>query len=406
MNPRHAIPTVLLAILLVSSGVGFAFAQSEGNLLEDIGIRSLNEDIENSKARLTDLQRRIDTYSQQIKKKETEGKSLKDSLDLLSNRIEKTNLDIEAARVDMDTVNAEIAVLDRQARDAEDRLQKQRELMTSLLQRINSLDNDMNLQVLFGSETFGEIFDRLQSLENLNTDLTEASKKAKLARDQVVATRAAKDGKRRRLEDLDAQLQTVRTRLQTESGAKEGLLAVTKSSESQYRSLLLELKEEQQRTNSEVAKLQRQLESKLDGEGESGPMIWPVDPSYRGISTLFHDPTYPFRHLFEHGGLDVPARQGSNVQAAAPGYVAWVRKGQLYGNYIMIVHADGVATLYAHLSKPLVKPDQFVNRGDIIALSGGLAGSPGAGLSTGPHLHFEVRKEGIPVNPLPYLPNY
>ncbi len=404
MKYARALPTLLGAILLVSGGAGFAFAQTEGLLSDDPGIRSLNEDIANSKARLTDLQRRIDAYSQQIKKKEQEGKTLKDSLDLLSNRMEKTNLDLEATHVDMDAVNEEIAVLDRQAADANARLERQRELMGSLLLRINALDNDMNLQVLFGSETFGEIFDRLQSLENLNADLTEASRKAKLARDQLVATRAAKDGKRKRLEELDAQLQTVKMRLQTESGAKEGLLAATKSSENQFRALLLDLKEEQQRTNGEVAKLQRQLESKLDGEDTSGPMAWPVDPSYRGLSTLFHDPTYPFRYLFEHSGLDIPQPQGSQVKAAAPGYVAWVRKGSQYGNYVMIIHADGLATLYAHLSKPLVKPDQFVNRGDVIALSGGLAGSPGAGLSTGPHLHFEIRKEGIPVNPLPYLP--
>lgn len=406
MKYMRVLPTLLGAIFLVSGGVGFTYAQTGTLPLEDVGIRSLNEDIAASKARLTDLQRRIDTYSQQIKKKEQEGKSLKDSLDLLSNRVEKTNLDLEATHVDMDAVNAEIAVLDRQAADTNARLAHQRELMSQLLLRINSLDNDMNLQVLFGSETFGEIFDRLQSLENLNTDLAEASRKAKLARDQLLATRAAKDGKRKRLEELEGQLQTMKTRLQTETGAKEGLLAATKSSENQFRTLLLDLKEEQQRTNGEVAKLQRQLESKLDGEDTSGPMAWPVDPSYRGLSTLFHDPTYPFRYLFEHMGLDIPQPQGTQVRSAAPGYVAWVRKGSQYGNYVMIIHTDGLATLYAHLSKPLVKPDQFVNRGDVIALSGGLAGSPGAGLSTGPHLHFEVRKEGIPVNPLPYLPSF
>ena len=70
-----------------------------------------------------------------------------------------------------------------------------------------------------------------------------------------------------------------------------------------------------------------------------------------------------------------------------------------YGNYVMIIHSDGIATLYAHLSRIDVVADQFLPRG-------GQVGAVGmTGLTTGPHLHFEVRKNGIPTDPLPYLPS-
>ena len=129
---------------------------------------------------------------------------------------------------------------------------------------------------------------------------------------------------------------------------------------------------------------------------------WPVDPS-RGITATFHDPTYPFKNLFQHPGVDVRASVGTTVKSAAGGYVAWNKTGRMYGNYLMVVHPGNIATVYAHLSRFIAKPDTYVERGDALGLSGGMPGQPGAGLSTGPHLHFETRVFGIPVNPRAFL---
>ena len=71
----------------------------------------------------------------------------------------------------------------------------------------------------------------------------------------------------------------------------------------------------------------------------------------------------------------------------------------------MIIHGDGLATVYGHVSAVYVTPDQYVTQGQAIGRSGGMPGGIGSGpFTTGPHLHFEVRLNGLPVDPEKYLP--
>lgn len=196
---------------------------------------------------------------------------------------------------------------------------------------------------------------------------------------------------------------------------KELLLNETFVSERQFQNWLLQSKYDEEQINSEITSLERTIRQKLEESDKSfssdgntsGSVVlsWPVEHS-RGISATFHDPDYPFRYIFEHPAIDIRAYQGTAVGAAAPGYVARVQNGGQRGySYVMIIHANGISTVYGHLSKINVQEDTYVIRGQTIGLSGGMPGTPGAGpLTTGPHLHFEVRLDGIPVNPLSYLP--
>lgn len=402
--------------LLAAGAAGFALAQDVPVAppidVQDPGaqaqIDALNQTIDQRKTVLDDLNQQIDLYKRQISQKEAEQESLQNEMDLLSARIAQTNLDIQAAQAETDQVNAQVKILDAQIADVADQLERQRGLITVLLQKIDATDHQLTLQNLLTSDSFSELFDRLQAFENVNQDLLSAVKRAELAKDQIVQAKAAQLTKRDRLTQLAVDLAHSQAVLQDESGSKQQLIADSQSSESRFQSLLSSLKREQTQTQSDLQALQDNLGRKLRQTNPSATsqLAWPVDEHYKGLSTLFHDPTYPFRNLFEHTGVDIPEPQGTDVHAAGAGYVAWVRTGQLYGNYVMIVHPDGIATLYAHLSKPLVRQDQYVNQGDLIARSGGAAGEPGSGFSTGPHLHFEVRKDGIPVNPLDYLPSW
>ena len=134
-----------------------------------------------------------------------------------------------------------------------------------------------------------------------------------------------------------------------------------------------------------------------------GQLSWPlanwVETQAFGCTTFALEPAAPFcpgGHF--HSGVDMAAPAGTPVQAAAGGIatVAWNPNG--YGLSVVVQHGGGVSTLYGHLEATALVSGDAVSAGDEI----GRVGS--TGLSTGPHLHFEVRRDGRPVDPLPLLP--
>lgn len=124
--------------------------------------------------------------------------------------------------------------------------------------------------------------------------------------------------------------------------------------------------------------------------------IWPV----RGrISSPFGPRIHPIYGVPSfHTGIDIAVPEGTAVQAAAAGIVTFAAWEEGAGLLVIIEHGNGYETYYAHLSKLLVWPGRPVSAGEVIALSGN------TGLSSGPHLHFEVRYRGVPIDPRPLLP--
>src|SRR5680860_1572159 len=210
---------------------------------------------------------------------------------------------------------------------------------------------------------------------------------------------------------LRVKLQEKRDNLTYEQGQKENILSQTMESEQAFQELLAKAKAEQNQAQAEIANAESLIRQKMSQkdkdklESSDSTMTWPVTKNY--ITSTFHDPDYPYRKIIgEHSAVDIRSAQGSTLYAAADGYVAKVKfNGSKAYGYIMIIHGGNLATVYGHVSATSVSVDQYVLKGQVIGKTGGTPGSPGSGsFSSGPHLHFEVRKAGLPVNPLNYLP--
>ena len=125
------------------------------------------------------------------------------------------------------------------------------------------------------------------------------------------------------------------------------------------------------------------------------PNIRPVSGA---VTSSFGMRVHPIFNVVQfHSGIDFSAAMGTVVQSTGDGIVAFSGYDKGYGQIITINHGYGYKTIYAHLSKSLVRQGQQIKRGDIIALTGN------TGVSTGPHLHYEVLKDNVKVNPTAYF---
>lgn len=128
---------------------------------------------------------------------------------------------------------------------------------------------------------------------------------------------------------------------------------------------------------------------------QSGMVMWPAEGR---ISSPFGYRTHPIRGTRHfHSGIDIVVSRGTPIRAVAPGVVTTSKWFGGYGRTIVIDHGDGYTTMYAHNDQLLVRTGAFVVAGQVVALSGN------TGVSTGPHLHFEIRINDEPVNPMEYL---
>jgi murein DD-endopeptidase MepM/ murein hydrolase activator NlpD len=406
---------LLLVVCFTTYLILFPFSQSvsgygTNNILDEIS--NLDKSIDAKKKEIEELQKRIETYKKNIELSKQKSISLENEIAILDNQIAKLKLDIEASEKKIEQIGLEIESLELKIEENNQKIEKQKIRLAELIRLIYKNDQVNYLKILIVNKSFSEFFDQLQYLKELQTELQNALNQIKRLKAELETKKIERENKKQEEEKYKAELEEEKNSLEEKMIARGVLLEETKASEKQFQNLLLLARLEQEQINSEIVNLEKRIREKLAEsdkaffEGKPGDVVlsWPVDPS-RGITAYFHDPDYPYRYIFEHPAIDIRAPQGTPVLAAAPGYVARAKDGGMGYSYVMIIHNGGISTVYGHLSKILVQEDTYVIRGQTIGLSGGMPGTPGAGrLTTGPHLHFEVRLNGIPVNPLEYLP--
>jgi murein DD-endopeptidase MepM/ murein hydrolase activator NlpD len=264
------------------------------------------------------------------------------------------------------------------------------------------------------SAVFSWVFVDYQAIRKHTSRLSQLQKENAQQKQQLVTLAQKIDAVNDRVRELREFDNKLRTMVNLESsrenpqfvgigGSDPSLLNPHSASEKTHRKLIRLMHKSLDNLETEIS-VQKSEKTQLIGRLEtqksllaSTPSIWPV----RGwISSSFGHRQSPFTGEREfHSGLDICNKKDTPIVAPADGVIHSVEFDDGYGRIMVVNHGYGLITRYAHLDKALVKKGQAVKRGQEIALVGN------TGRSTGPHLHYEVHLNGVPVNPFRYILN-
>jgi murein DD-endopeptidase MepM/ murein hydrolase activator NlpD len=310
----------------------------------------------------------------------------------LDGRVNQSETRLQQVARDRAELDADLRQTRQACHEADRRLSGRRDMVADRLVAIYEQGDVSPLEVLLESESFDDFNNRMYLLDQVVARDTEV-----LAGYEAALNMA--EERRRELDERQLQLAQVQQREQQE---KEAASRERESTARQKVALLRDqatyerqLAEMEQDSREITAMLRRRDQNRGGGQPEVSPwrggLMRPVPGGITSGYGYRRHPIYKVRK--KHTGVDMTASHGTPIKAAADGVVVHASRWGGYGNCVIIDHGGGLATLYAHCSTLNVSVGSKVKQGGVIAKAGS------TGLSTGPHLHFEVRRGGDPVDP-------
>ena len=382
----------------------------------------LNAQITEKRKQLEELRQQAGAYQDAVDSSSKQVRDIQSQIGTIDSQIAQTKFQIQLKQAEIDTLELEMKALQGQIDEKNAAIGTQKDRLSEAVRQLDQNSRTSTLAVLVRNKSLSDFYGQAQAVASISQSLQDAIGNLSRLKDDLEATQNQPNTKRDDVQQAKLQLEVQKGSTVEQRSLKETLLTHAEDSRDQYESLLIKSAQEEQAANATISALEKELQQRLSGEDpstyqfNSDGYIWPVTGT---ITAYFRDPSYPFRKTIgEHFGLDIAVPQGTPVRAAADGIVSVVvnpgfsttETGRKLSalNYIGICHDEkcNVVSRYLHMYSIDVAPFDYVRQGQVIGLSGGLPGTQGAGagLSTGAHLHFEVREEGFPVDPLKYLP--
>jgi murein DD-endopeptidase MepM/ murein hydrolase activator NlpD len=371
-NARIVSIVVIVSMILLHSTAVYANLAEEQEKLEQV--QQKMQDTENQlkgvQQQKNDLLKELEKLNNQLNEAESQLGKVERDIDITKKELEKVTEELEVAQEDL---------------EHRDDLYKQR------LRTMYKNSGYGYLEVLLSAESFSDFISRFYLVSKVAAYDVSILEELQEYRNLVQAKKDEVKEKEVRMLSLRNDLLSKKQEIQTVTASRNSALSRVRGQEQELDKMLAEL----EKTSKQIT----QTILSLSGNGQfvGGKFVWPA-PGYTRITSNFGWRVHPiYKTRKYHSGIDLGVPWGKKIVAVGGGEVIYADTYGGYGKTVMIDHGGGIVTLYAHNSSLSVKVGSVVSAGTQIALSGS------TGLSTGPHLHFEVRKNGEPVDPKPWL---
>jgi len=456
---------VLLFVSTINANPNVAKAATKQELQEEINrldgeIAKNREQLNNLAGKKEEQQKYLNTLESQISTVEQKAAKLHTQIETIDNEISEYDKQLKKLGVEIAVIQDEIKEASNQISETQSKISQSKDLLSKKLRASYINGKGSTLKILIGSENLASFLTSLELMKRMSEEdkkvIDEFKKQAaklRAAKDKLEKSKATLDEKHESIEQTKAlsvnrkkeltvkqsEYDASMSQLEKDYAKVEGFIAELDKNSAIYKSYVSKLQQEREAADREIDEIMsryyaslttttvastvpavsnhsaNQTQAPTNSHSETTKVyhsndswLWPLGGASCYISSGYGYRSPSVSGWGFHGGIDISTRRvvGVPIYASRGGRVITAvtvtndpfgAKGKGYANYVIIDHGDGFATLYGHCWKVFVSSGQTVSKGQQIASVGS------TGNSSGPHLHFEVRHNGVKQNPLNYV---
>lgn len=318
-----------------------------------------------------------------------------EKLKAIQAELDEATRKLQAIKKEQDQVNLQIKQLQEEIQKAEVQLRARQAILNKRLRVIYMHGQLSYIEVILGANSFSDFANRLELLKRIIRSDFNLIQEIQQRKATIEAKKVEIEKEKARLDELASEAQKVQDEVKAKKAEQQRVLAHARTQQDAAKQMEADLIARSNEIRQMIQSRMQQNSGSDQIVHGNGTFIWPCNGP---ITSPFGYRTHPiFGTTIYHSGIDIGVDYNTPIHAADGGTVILAGWCGGYGNAVIIDHGNGLQTLYGHNTSVAVSEGQTVSQGQVIAYSGS------TGYSTGPHCHFEVRRNGEAVDPMGYL---